>query len=187
MSNSSKTTWTIDPAHSAVEFAVRHMMIATVRGRFSEVTGSVEMDDSDATLSKLDVTIQAASIDTRQEQRDAHLRSPDFFHAEKFPTLHFVGKQIQGDVNGDFTLTGDLTIRDVTREITLDVTSEGRVNDPWGNLRAGFTAKGKISRADYGLTWNQVLEAGGVAVGDEIKISIDVELVRASAASAKAA
>lgn len=187
MSNTDTSKWNIDPTHSAVEFAVRHMMIATVRGRFSDVTGFVEMNEKDATLSKVDVTIQAASIDTRQEQRDAHLRSADFFHAEQFPTLHFVGKQIKGNVNGDFTLTGDLTIRGTTREIKLDVTKEGQVNDPWGNLRAGFTAKGKISRADFGLTWNQVLEAGGVAVGDEIKISIDVELVRASAASAKAA
>ena len=187
MSNSNKTTWNIDPTHSAVEFAVRHLMISTVRGRFSDVSGFVELDEHDATLSKVDVTIQAASIDTRQEQRDAHLRSADFFHAEQFPTLHFVGKQIRGDVNGEFTVVGDLTIRGVTREVTLDVTSEGRVNDPWGNLRAGFTAKGKISRSEYGLTWNQVLEAGGVAVGDEIKISIDVELVRASADKAQAA
>lgn len=184
---SNTTRWNIDPTHSAVEFAVRHMMIATVRGRFSDVSGFVDMDETDATLSKVDVTIQVASIDTRQEQRDAHLRSADFFHAEQFPTLHFVGKQIQGDVGGEFTLIGDLTIRGVTREVKLEAESQGRVNDPWGNLRAGFTAKAKISRADYGLTWNQVLEAGGVAVGDEIKISIDVELVRASAESAKAA
>ena len=187
MPSPNTSVWNIDPTHSAVEFAVRHLMIATVRGRFADVTGVVEMNDSDAALSKVDVTIQAASIDTRQEQRDAHLRSADFFDVAQFPTLRFVGKQIRGDVNGDFTLLGDLTIRGVTREVTLDVTNEGRVQDPWGNARAGFTAKGKIARSEFGLTWNQVLEAGGVAVGDEIKISIDVELVKASVESAKAA
>src|SRR5579862_6141461 len=180
MTNPQKTIWNIDPAHTSADFAVRHLMISTVRGRFSQVAGFVEMDETDATLSKVDVTIQAASIDTRQEQRDAHLRSADFFHAEEFPTLRFVGKQIRGDVKDAFTLLGDLTIRGVTKEVTLDVSSEGSVKDPWGNQRAGFTAKGKIARSDFGLTWNQLLEAGGVAVGDEIKISIDVELVRAA-------
>ena len=175
------TTWTIDPTHTEVGFAVRHLMISTVRGRFGAVTGSVTVDESNPAESKLDVTIDTTSIDTRQEQRDAHLRSPDFFDAAQFPSMRFVSKRIEGDITDDFTVTGDLTIRDVTREVTLDVTAEGQGKDPWGNTRAGFSAKGKINRGDFGLTWNQLLEAGGVAVSDEVKISIETELTKQKA------
>ena len=172
------TTWSIDASHTEVGFAVRHLMISTVRGRFAGVAGSVSLDEGNPRNSRLDVTIDVNSIDTRQEQRDAHLRSSDFFDVAQFPTMRFVGSKIEGDITGDFTVGGELTIRGVTRPITLEATSEGRGPDPWGSERAGFSAKAKINRQEFGLTWNQALEAGGVLVGEEIKISIDVELVR---------
>ena len=178
--SSTATTWNIDPAHTNVEFGIRHLMISTVKGRFDKVSGTAVVDSADPSAITLDVAIGVASIDTRQEQRDGHLRSPDFFDAERFPSMRFVATRIDGDITGEFKLTGDLTIRDVTRPVVLHVASEGRVRDPWGNERAGFSAKGKIDRRAYGLTWNQALEAGGVVVGDEVKISIDVELTRAA-------
>lgn len=172
------TTWTIDAAHSHVEFAVRHMMISTVKGRFGGVTGTVRTDESNPANAQVEVEIDAATIDTREAKRDAHLQSADFFDVGKFPTLTFKSTRVT-DVAGDqFRLIGDLTMHGVTREVTLDVTSEGRGTDPWGNERAGFTATGKLKRSDYGLTWNQALETGGLLVGDDIKIAIDVELVK---------
>lgn len=171
-------TWTIDPAHSHVEFAVRHMMIATVKGRFGGVTGTVRTDETNPANAQVEVEIDAATIDTRESQRDAHLKSADFFDVETFPKLTFTSTRIT-DVSGQsFKLVGDLTMHGVTREVTLDVTSEGRGTDPWGNERAGFTASGKLKRSEFGLTWNQALETGGLLVGDDIKITIDVELVR---------
>jgi polyisoprenoid-binding protein YceI len=153
-------------------------MITTVKGRFTDVKGTVISDDADLTQGQVDLTINVASIDTREAQRDTHLRSADFFETEKFPSMSFKGRRIT-DVSGDrFRLVGDLTIRDITREVTLDVTSNGRAKDPWGGERAGFEATTKIKRSDFGLTWNQALETGGVVVGDEIKISIDAELVK---------
>jgi polyisoprenoid-binding protein YceI len=173
------SSWRIDPAHSHVEFAVRHLMISTVKGAFGDVRGTVWVDESDARTVLVDITIQVASIDTRQEQRDAHLRSADFFDAARFPTITFRSRLVEGNhQDSEFRLVGDLTIRDVTREVVLDVSSEGRLTDPWGAERAGFSARGKIDRTDFGLTWNQMLEAGGVVVGNEVKISIEVELVR---------
>jgi polyisoprenoid-binding protein YceI len=169
-------TWNIDAAHTNVEFAVKHLMISTVKGRFGDVTGVLSGDLDDPSGFELNVDVDVASIDTRQSQRDAHLRSADFFNAEEFPTMKFVGKRVKGDVREEFTLIGELTIRDVTREIELQVTNEGSVRDPWGGSRVGFSAKGKIDRRDYGLTYNQALEAGGWVVGDEVKISVDVEL-----------
>ena len=169
------TTWQLDPAHSNVEFGVRHLMISTVKGRFGDISGTVTLDPYDESAAAVDITVQTASIDTRQEQRDAHLRSPDFFDAESWPVISFHGTSVEGDTDSEFQLTGDLTIRDVTREITLDVTKEGQGSDPWGNVRAAYSATGKIDRRDFGLSYNQILEAGGVVVGDEIKISVDVE------------
>jgi polyisoprenoid-binding protein YceI len=172
-------TWQIDPAHNNVEFGVKHLMISTVKGRFGKVEGTIEVDESrPRETAKVDVTIDVTTIDTRQEQRDAHLRSPDFFDVANFPTMRFVSKRIEGDVTGEFTLVGDLTIKDITREVTLDVTNEGQGNDPWGNTRAGFSAKGKINRHDFGLTWNALTETGGFVVGDEVKLSIDAEVFR---------
>ena len=175
-------TWQIDPAHTDVEFAVRHLMITNVKGRFGDVTGSVEYDPSRPEALTMQVVIPIATVDTHVEQRDAHLRSPDFFDADHHPTMTFVAKRIDGDPADRFRLVGDLTIRGVTREVTLDVTLDGRGNDPWGNERLGFSASAKIDRRDFGLTWNQALEAGGVAVGHDVKILINVELMRPRAA-----
>ena len=173
------SSWQIDPAHSHIEFAVRHLMISTVKGRFADVQGKIWVDRSDPSAFLVDVTIDVASIDTRQEQRDAHLRSADFFDAARFPTITFRSRRIQGNpLERDFRLIGDLTIRGITREVTLEVSPEGRMTDPWGEERTGFSARAKIDRTDFGLTWNQALETGGVLVSNEVKISIEVELVR---------
>lgn len=172
------TTWQIDPTHSHVEFAVKHLMIATVKGRFADVQGSVVANDDDPTDAKIDVTIAAASIDTRQEQRDTHLRSADFLDVERFPTITFKSKRIEAQKGDEFRVVGDLTIRGTTREVTLDAEHTGRARDPWGNDRAAFTATTKVNRKEFGLTWNQALEAGGVLVGDDLRITIDVELVK---------
>jgi polyisoprenoid-binding protein YceI len=172
------TTWNIDNSHTLVEFSVRHLMISTVKGRFGEVSGKVVAHDAAPAQAQIDVTINAASIDTREPQRDAHLRSADFFDAENFPTLTFRSTRIEKASGDDLKVTGDLTIRGTTREVVLDVTSEGRVKDPWGGERAGYSATTKIKRSDYGLTWNVALEAGGVVVGDDIKIALEVELVK---------
>ena len=181
------TTWAIDPAHDELGFAVRHLMLSTVRGRFGAVSGTITVDENDPRSAKVDVTVDVASIDTRQEMRDNHLRSADFFDAANHPTMHFVSKRIEGDVTKTFKVIGDLTIRGTTREIALDVTFEGRAKDPWGNDRAGFSASGKLNRHDFGLNWNQALEAGGVTVGAEVKLTLDVEIVRQAAAAATAA
>jgi len=173
-------TWQIDAAHTNVEFAVKHLMISSVKGRFADISGQLTGDITDPNSFGLDVTIGAASVDTRQAQRDAHLRSPDFFDAEQFPTIRFVGKRIEGNVADEFSLIGDITIRDVTQQLELRVRNEGAVVDPWGGSRIGFSAKAKLDRRDFGLLYNQALEAGGFVVGDEIKISVDVEFTAAS-------
>jgi polyisoprenoid-binding protein YceI len=173
-----RTTWKVDPAHSQVEFAVRHMMITTVRGRFTDVKGTVVTEGNDPTRAEVEVIIDANSIDTREPQRDAHLKSADFFDVEKFPYITFKSQRAT-DVRGDeFKLVGDLTIHGVTREVVLEVTSEGQAKDPWGNERAGYSATTRINRSDFGLTWNQALETGGLLVGDEIKITLDLELIK---------
>ena len=185
--SSNTTSWTIDPAHAEIGFAVRHLMIATVRGRFGAVSGAVAVDEQDPHNSKVDVTVDVRSVDTRQEMRDNHLRSADFFDVEKFPSMHFVSKRIEGNLDREFRVIGDLTIHGVTREVALTATLEGRTKDPWGNERAGFSVSGKINRREFGLNWNQALETGGVMVGDEVKLTIDVELVHQSAEKAAAA
>jgi polyisoprenoid-binding protein YceI len=180
-SATSSTVWAIDPAHTGVEFAVRHLMISSVKGRFTTVAGTVVGADGNPSGAAVDITIDPASIDTREAQRDAHLRSADFLDVEKFPTLTFKSRRTF-DVNGDtFKLAGDLTIHGVTREVVLDVESQGRTQDPWGNERSGFSAATRIKRSDYGLVWNQALETGGVVVGDEIKILIEAELIKQKA------
>jgi polyisoprenoid-binding protein YceI len=173
-----RTTWAIDAAHTSVEFSVRHLMIATVRGRFGHVSGTVVTEGDDLAGAAVDVTIDPASLDTREAQRDTHLRSADFFDVERFPAITFKSRRV-AEARGDaFTLIGDLTIRGITREVALSVESHGRAADPWGGQRAGFSATTRIKRSDFGLTWNQTLEAGGVLVGDEITIAIDAELVK---------
>ena len=170
-------TWKIDPTHSTIEFSAKHMMFTTVKGRFAEFEGTVTGNQATPAGASVNVTINAASIDTRTEQRDGHLRSGDFLDVEKFPKITFKSTKISG-TRERFTLTGDLTIRDVTKPVTLDVTFEGQGTDPWGGTRAGFSATGKLDRREFGLTWNQALEAGGVLVSNEIKIQVDAQLVQ---------
>ncbi|HWK09485.1 MAG TPA: YceI family protein [Vicinamibacterales bacterium] len=172
------TAWSVDQSHSHVEFAVRHLMIATVKGRFGVVRGTVHSDDPDPAKGRVDIEIDVNSIDTREAQRDAHLKSADFFETEKYPHITFRSTRIEDARSDRFTLIGDLTMHGVTREVALDVTSEGRNRDPWGGERAGFTATAKIKRSDFGLTWNQALETGGVLVGDDVKVSLEIELVK---------
>ena len=181
MSSDGTTTWTIDPSHSLVEFTARHMMITRVKGRFSGVSGTVVTNEAEPSKSSVNVEIEAASIDTREEKRDGHLRSGDFLDVEKFPHLTFRSTRIEGNPKsaGDsFTLVGDLTIRGTTREVTLDATFDGSGTDPWGGTRASFSAETKIDRREFGLTWNQALETGGVLVGNEVKISLEVQAVK---------
>ena len=178
------TTWHIDTAHSDAEFAVRHMMISTVKGHFAEVTGTVVMNEADPAASVVDVTIPVASIDTRDAKRDAHLKSADFFDADHYPTITFKSTRVTGDVQGTFTIAGNLTMRGVSRPVTLEVEAAGRGKDPWGGEVAGFSAKTKVNRKDFGLEWNVALETGGVLVGDEVKISLEVELKKQAAQAA---
>ena len=171
-----KTTWVIDAAHSNVGFSIKHLMISSVRGSFTEVHGTVKVDENDPTTAEVDITIPTASVTTRDEKRDGHLRSPDFFDAEQFPNMTFRSKRVERGSGDSFRVIGDLTIRGITREVELDVELAGRAKDPWGNEKAGFEATTKIKRSDYGLTWNAALETGGVLVGDDVKISIEAEL-----------
>jgi polyisoprenoid-binding protein YceI len=176
--------WNIDAAHSGINFSIRHMVVSKVRGRFAKYTGRVDLDDADLTRSVVEATIDAASIDTGTAQRDAHLRSPDFFDVEKFPEIRFRSKRIDKLEEARYRVTGELTIRDVTREVSLDVEYGGRAKDPWGNERVGFVAKGLLDRKEFGLGWNQLLEAGGVLVGDRVDIELEVQAVKAAAAQA---
>jgi polyisoprenoid-binding protein YceI len=175
------TTWKIDPTHTTLGFSAKHMMITTVRGRFSEVEGSIVVPEEGAGDANVEVRIPAESIDTRVDQRDEHLRSGDFLDAEAHPHLVFQSSGIEGSIGepGDtFRLPGELTIRGTTKPVTLDVTYEGEGQDPWGGTRRSFSATGKIDRRDFGLTWNQALETGGVLVSNEIKLNLDVQAVR---------
>lgn len=169
------STWSIDPAHSSVEFAVKHMMFATAKGRFSDVKGTITLDEQDPTNSKVDVEIAVASIDTRDEGRDTHLRSPDFFDAETFPTMTFQSTGVEPADDGTLRVTGTLQIRDVAKDVVLDATLNGRGASPFGPQVIGYSAATTINRKDFGLNWNAALEAGGVLVGEEVKISIDLE------------
>ena len=177
------TTYQIDTSHSNIDFSIRHLVIAKVRGRFTQFSGTVELDDADITNSAVRAEIVAASISTNEAKRDEHLRSADFFDVEKFPLITFASKTIATDGN-ELKLVGALTIRGITRDVTLVVEQLGATNDPWGNQRVAFAARGSIDRKDFGLHWNQVLEAGGVMVGDKVELSLDVEAVRASASVA---
>jgi polyisoprenoid-binding protein YceI len=180
----SNTTWNFDTSHAEIGFTVRHMMISKVRGRFSRWSGEIQLDEQDLASSSLTVRIDAASIDTNEEKRDAHLRSADFFDVDNHPQLVFVSKKVTDLGEGALRVAGDLTIRGVTREVDVDVQLEGKSKDPWGNQRIGFSAQANINRKDFGLHWNALLETGGVVVGDKVQIGIEVELVRAAAAAA---
>jgi polyisoprenoid-binding protein YceI len=178
------TTWNIDAAHSSINFTIRHMVFSKVRGRFATYSGKLDLDEGDLTRASVDVSIDAASIDTGTAQRDAHLRSADFFDVEQFPELRFRSTRIEQLEPDHYRVIGDLMIRDITREIVLDVEASGTGVDPWGNARLGFIAKTSIERKNFGLTWNQLLEAGGVLVGDRVDIELDIQAVKAAAVKA---
>lgn len=167
--------WAVDAAHSSVDFTIRHMMIAKVKGTFHTFEASIEADPEDLTSAKIDFAVELASIDTRNNDRDAHLRSGDFFEVEKHPKMMFQSTQIVKTGEGEYDVTGNLTIRGVTRPETFAVVYEGGGKDPWGNTKVGFSAAGAIKRSDYGLTYNAALETGGVLIGDEVKVSIEIE------------
>ncbi len=176
--------WEIDSSHSGVHFSVRHMVVAKVRGQFARWTGSFLAEGGDLGRASANVVIDASSIDTGVADRDTHLKSPDFFDVANYPEITFKSTRVDKESDEALRVTGDLTIRGVTREVVLEVEYAGRTKDPWGNERAGFTAKTAIDRKDFGLTWNQLLEAGGVMVGDRIAIEIEVEAVKQTAVKA---
>ena len=180
-----KANYEIDTAHSTAQFVVRHMMITNVRGGFGGVKGTVVWDRENPEQSSIDAVIDVATITTRDEQRDAHLRSADFFHAEQYPHITFKSRRIARKSDDELSVTGDLTIRGVTREVTLKVEGPTPENkDPWGNIRIGASGATRIRRSDFGLTWNAALETGGLLVGDEIKIELELSLVKAQTATA---
>ena len=174
------TTWNIDPVHTMAEFKVRHMMISNVKGQFTRVTGVLTLDEQDITQSHVEASIDAASINTREADRDTHLKSADFLDVEKFPKLTFTSTRVTRKGEGELQVEGDLTIHGVTRKVEFAVegpTPPGK--DPWGNTRIGWTATTKINRKDFGLTWNAALETGGILVGDDVTITFDVEAIKA--------
>jgi polyisoprenoid-binding protein YceI len=180
--NMTQNTWNIDSAHSSIQFSARHMVITKVRGAFKSYRGTIELDEADKTRSRVSVEIDVASIDTAEAKRDGHLKSSDFLDVAQFPTLRFESRSIVA--HGDsYSVAGDLTLHGVTRPVTLSAEFQGQAKDPWGGERVAFTAKTSIQREDFGLTWNQLLEAGGMLVGSKIEIELDVQAVRAVATS----
>jgi polyisoprenoid-binding protein YceI len=171
-------TWTLDPTHTRIGFVARHAMVTKVRGAFNEFEGTAIVDGNDLGASKVDVTIQAASIDTRNEQRDGHLRSNDFLAMDEYPTITFVSTDVRSTGGTSFELTGDLTIKGVTKSVTAPFEFEGAATDPFGNLRAGFEGSVTINRKDYGITWNAALETGGVLVGEKIVLEFEVSAIK---------
>ncbi|HEY4051038.1 MAG TPA: YceI family protein [Acidobacteriaceae bacterium] len=174
------TTWNIDPVHSVAEFKVKHMMISNVKGQFAKVSGVLALDEQEPVNSRVEALIDGESISTGDVQRDTHLKSSEFFHVEKFPTLSFKSTRINRKADGELDVTGDLTIRGVTRSVVFTI--EGPTppaKDPWGNSRVGLSATTKINRKDFGLTWNSALESGGILVGDEVTITLDVQFTKA--------
>lgn len=174
-----KSIWNIDTAHSNVGFSIRHLMVSKVRGNFASYRGQIELEGDSLVPSSVEVTIDTASIDTAVADRDNHLRSGDFFDVERFPAMTFKSKRVEKVSGEELRLVGDLTIRDVTKEVSLDVEVGGKQTDPWGNERVGYSAKTKIDRKEFGLTWSQALETGGFVVGDKVEITLDVEAVKA--------
>ena len=173
-------TWNIDPDHSNIGFKVRHLMVSNVKGSFDKNSGVVDINDKDITKSKVEVTIDTASINTNVQKRDEHLRSADFFDVAKFPTMTFTSKKVAKAGKDKLKVTGDLTLHGVTKEVVLDVEGPSKESkDPWGNLRRGATATTKINRKDFGLVWNKALETGGVAVGEEVTITLEIEMIKA--------
>jgi polyisoprenoid-binding protein YceI len=178
---SATSTWNIDPTHSHAEFKVKHLMISNVRGSFPKVSGVLALNEADPTGSSVEASIDVASIETRDAQRDGHLKSADFFDVEKYPAMTFKSTKVSATGAGEGTVEGDLTIRDVTKPVIFNVEGPtAPVKDPWGNLRVAVAATTKISRKEFGLTWSAPMEAGGVMVGDEVTITLDVEFVKAA-------
>ena len=177
----STTTWNIDGAHSAAEFKVKHMMISNVKGQFPKISGVLTLDESTLANSMVEAVIEVSSIVTGDVQRDAHLKSADFFDAEKFPTMRFQSTKVKPAGDGELAVEGDLTIRDVTRKVQFAVEGPtAATKDPWGNTRVGISATTKINRKDFGLTWNAALETGGILVGEEVAITIEAEFIKAA-------
>mgnify|MGYP001032092666 CR=1 FL=1 len=174
--------WEIDPVHSEIAFSVRHLMVATVRGRFNQFHGLVEFDPAQPERGRVEVTIDAASIDTRNEQRDNHLRSSDFLDVGRYPVITFVSKSIEALGDNRFRVVGDLALRGISKEVVLDAEFLGVGKDPWGGERAGFTARARLNRHDFGASWNVALEAGGWLVGDTVDVTLDVEAIRKESA-----
>jgi polyisoprenoid-binding protein YceI len=173
------TTWTIDPDHSNVGFKVRHLMVSNVKGTFEKHTGVVEINDKDITKSNVEVSIDTNSINTNVQKRDEHLRSAEFFDVAKYPTMTFVSKKVAKAGKDKLKVTGDLTLHGITKTVVLDVEGPSKESkDPWGNIRKGATATTKINRKDFGLVWNAALETGGVAVGEEITITLEIEMIK---------
>ncbi len=170
--------WNMDTAHSSFEFAVRHMGFATVRGRFNEFTADIESDDA-GRLKRVEAVIDATSIDTNEPKRDAHLRSADFLDVEQFPEIHFASKAVEQTGSGRYRVTGDLTIRGTTQPVSFEVEAQDPIIDPYGNKRVAVEGSGKLNRKDWGLTWNQVMEAGALLVGEEVRFTLDVQGIAA--------
>jgi polyisoprenoid-binding protein YceI len=176
------TTWQIDPAHTAAQFAVKHMMISTVRGEFKNVTGTIVWDDQDVTKSKVNVTIDAKTVNTGEDKRDQDLKSDKFFDVANFPTMTFVSKKVEANGAGKLKVTGDLTIRGVTKEVVLNVEGPAAaIKDPWGNTRSAVSATTQVNRQDFGVKWNANLDGGGVVVSDTVSITIDLEMIKQAA------
>ncbi|MCL6516069.1 YceI family protein [Alicyclobacillus sp.] len=173
-----KSQWKVDPTHSSVDFSIKHMVISRVKGTFHTFDAVIEADPEDLTTATIEFTVDVASVDTRNADRDNHLRSADFFDVENHPKMTFKATRIVKKSEGEYEVTGDLTIRGVTRPETFLVTYEGQGKDPWGGVRAGFSAHGTINRTDYGLKWNTPLETGGVLVGDQVQVSLEIEAVK---------
>ncbi len=177
-------TWQIDPVHSCIHFSIRHFVVSKIHGRFTKWGGTMQLDEASPASSKVEVHIDASSIDTNDPRRDGHLQGADFFNVAQYPEITFVSTKVEPAGGDRYRVTGDLTLRGITRPVTLEVEHGGTVKDPWGNNRGGFGLKGSIDRKEFGLTFNQVLEGGGVALGDTVDFSIDVEAVKAAGAAA---
>lgn len=178
MSTATKTIWKIDPTHSEVQFKVKHLVISTVTGSFGSYDGKIEVEGDDFKNANATFTADIDSISTNNEDRDQHLKSDDFFNAEEYPQLKFESTNFENVSDGQYKVTGNMTIRDVTKEIELDVVHGGTVGDPYGNTKAGFEVSGAINRKEFGLTWDAVTEAGNVVVGDEVKLQLNVQLIK---------
>ncbi|SKB60648.1 Polyisoprenoid-binding protein YceI [Sphingobacterium nematocida] len=171
-------TWNLDTAHSEIEFKVRHMMISTVKGQFKNFEVSINSESDDISKGTVSVKIDTTSLDTKNEQRDQHLKSSDFFDATEFPTITFVSTSVVGDVQDEFKINGDLTVKGITKPIVVKAEFGGIAKDPWGNEKVGYTVKGAINRSDFGLTWNAALETGGVMVSEEVKFEGELQFVK---------